>query len=53
MSLDDSREFAAKLDLADPPRAYRDRFRLPIAKHGQLTVYLCRNPDDDVVERPS
>lgn len=35
--------FANELDMADPLRAYRDRFHIPTAPNGEPVIYLCGN----------
>ena len=43
MNYEATREFAQKLDQADPLGSWRDQFRLPLAKDGRDCVYFCGN----------
>ena len=43
MSFDDSREFAAAADKADPLAGYREQFNFPLTRDGRAPVYLCGN----------
>jgi kynureninase len=42
-ALDASPEFAARMDAADPLRAFRDEFEFPIGSDGRPLTYLCGN----------
>ena len=43
MRYEDSREFAAAQDIADPLAKYRDQFNFPLERDGRAPVYLCGN----------
>ena len=43
MTYESTKNFAQKMDAADPLRSFRDRFHLPIQKDGTPYVYLCGN----------
>ena len=43
MNYQDSREFAAAQDQADPLAEYREHFNFPLSRDGREPVYLCGN----------
>ncbi|TFG39771.1 MAG: kynureninase, partial [Chromatiales bacterium] len=43
MRFEDSREFAASLDQADPLARYREQFNFPLFRDGRAPVYLVGN----------
>lgn len=43
MEFEATREFAVRMDDADPLRGFRDRFNFPPARDGREPVYLCGN----------
>ena len=43
MNYEDSREFAAALDQADPLAGYREQFNFPLSRDKRAPVYLCGN----------
>ena len=43
MKYENTQEFAAKMDAADPLKGYRSKFYIPKTKTGEDSIYLCGN----------
>jgi len=43
LNYEDSREFAAALDKADPLAQYREQFNFPLSRENRAPIYLCGN----------
>ncbi len=43
MNYENTLQFAKEMDAADPLKAFRDRFHLPMQKDGRPYIYLCGN----------